>query len=302
MITQFANVSPRQFEMSFKWNNATTCIGSNALTTIAQAVTHLLEQEEGCYCISQPPPTVRDLKQLRTHPEYTASDLWMVGLFPRDDWTIVKTWPHGLFCQRAAGANRPRLSALAMQLGCDAFHFWVGLSFNSILLEADAIGRTFTSGYPGIEYDDKEWFYQERIDVLGMRPQFSLLKVSEALQAAMRVNEYPEIELERKQAEWEQLIESEDLDPDLLLELDIELTPGVAERVDHGLAKVIDSSKFRAKSCWYLLDLVYDAYAETERLEAFRAQLLYFQPPMTYKPPRYYVRHEPPSEDEGDEF
>ena len=144
--------------MSFKWSNATTCIRSNALTTIAQAVTYLLEQEEGCHCISQPPQMVSNLKQLRTHPEYTASNLWMVGLFPRDNgWTIIKTWPHDLFCQRAAGANRPRLSALAMQLRCDAFHFWVSRSLNSILLEADAKGRTFTSGYVDIENDEKDW-------------------------------------------------------------------------------------------------------------------------------------------------
>jgi hypothetical protein len=44
--------------------------------------THLLEQEEGCHCISQPPQPTDDLEQLYCHPEYTASYLWMVGLFP----------------------------------------------------------------------------------------------------------------------------------------------------------------------------------------------------------------------------
>ena len=287
--------------MSFKWSNATTCIRSNELTVIAQAVSHLLEQEEGCHCISQPPQSTDDLEQLYYHPEYTASYLWMVGLFPRDNgWTIVKTWPFGLFCQRAASANRPRLSALAMQLRCDAFHFWVSRSLNIILLEADATGRTFTSGCVDIENDDKERFYKEIIDMPGMRSQFSLLKVSEALQAAMRVNEAPE--LERKRAEWQQLIESENPDPDLLLELDIEVEPVCGERIDHALAKVIDSSKSTSKSCWDLLELVYYAYAEPEQLEAFGAQLLYFQPPMTYKPPRFYVRHEPTSGDEGEQF
>lgn len=292
--------------MSFNYGNVTTCIRSDNLAAIAQVVTNLLEKEEGCHRISKPPQPVSDLKQLRSHPEYTVDNLWLVGLFPGDNgWNIIKTWPYSLFCQRAAGANRPRLSALAMQLECDAFHFWVSRSLNAILLEADATGRTFTSGCVDIENDDKEWFYEELIDAPGMRPQFSLLKVSEALQAAMRVNEDPEPELERKRAEWQQLIESENPDPDLLLELDIEVeSSGLAERVDHALAKVIDSSKFRSKSCWYLLDLVYDAYAKPERLEALGAQLLYFQPPITYKPPRPYIRPtpEPLSGDEGDEF
>lgn len=50
--------------------NFTTCIRSDNLDTIAQAITHLLEQEEGCCRLTQLPQLATDLKQLRDLPAW----------------------------------------------------------------------------------------------------------------------------------------------------------------------------------------------------------------------------------------
>ncbi len=73
---------------------------------------------------------------------------------------------------------------------------------------------------------------------------------------------------------------------------------GYGERIDNALTFVIDKSK----SCWYLRDLLYYIYAKPQRLETKGAQLLYFQPPITYHPhPVIKLRLEPLSSDDQDE-
>lgn len=283
--------------MFFKYANVTTCIRLDNLAAITQSMTQLLEQEQGCSRISKPPQQVIDLEQLFSHPEYIVGNLWMIGLFPGDNgWSIVKTWPYNLFCKRAAGASRCRLSALAMLLGCDTFHFWVHRSVNGILLEADAKGQIFTSGCVDIEEGESYQFYDEPINAPGMMlNQFHLLQVPQAMQEAMRVNDDPEIA--RREDEFERLL-AEDSDSELLVYLDDEVAKGYAERIDNALAKIID----RTKSCWYLLKLVYYAYTKPEQLEEKGAQLLYFQPPTTYNPhPVILLPPEPLSEDDEDE-
>jgi hypothetical protein len=266
-----------------RYFNFTTGIRSDNLAAIAQAVTHLLEQEEGCRLITQIPQLAIDLEQLRDLPVWERPRLWIFALFSgRGGWTIVKTWPVEWLCQRAIGASRLRLSALAMQLGCDAFHFRVTRDINGILLEADAKGCIFISGwndYEGANSDDEiHQFYDEQIDASDdLISQFSLLKVPQSMQAAMRVNEDPEIA--RKKAEYKRLTE-ENRDSELIVHLMDEVYTGYAERIDKALAEVVDKSK----SCWYLNDLLYNAYAEPRQLEDMGVQLLYFQPPTTYNP------------------
>lgn len=108
-----------------------------------------------------------------------------------------------------------RLSTLAVQLGCDAFHYRVVRNFCGILLEANDTGRTFLTGWNDIEgvddMEEIERFYEEKIDKPDDEPQFSLLEVSESIQAAMRVNDDPEIA--RKEAEYDRLIQVKNLDP-----------------------------------------------------------------------------------------
>lgn len=263
----------------FKYWNYTTCIHSDNIAAIAQAVTQLLEQEEGCHRIPKPPQPVSDLEQLYRRPRDIALNLWIVGLFiGTSGWTIVKTWPNGLLCRRAKDASRPRLSALAIQLGCDVFHLEVHDSVEGFLLEADATGRTFLSGCPWTEAPNNFQFYEEQVDVTDLLKQFSLLQVPQAMQAAMKVNEDPEVL--RREAEVERLMK-ENSDWSSLINQDEDFQ-GYTERIDRALASIVDGSK----SYWYLNYLAYYAYAEPQRLEGNGAQLLYFHPPTTYNPSR----------------
>ncbi|MBG1266332.1 hypothetical protein [Nostoc sp. WHI] len=279
-----------------RYYNFTTCIRSNNLAAIAQALTRLLEQEEGCRRLTHLPQIASDLEQLHNLPAWERPRLWVISLCEgKGGWTIVKTWIAALLCARAEGASRPRLSALAMELGCDAFHFWVTPDINCVLLEADSTGRIFISGSADDEEGESYKFYDEQIDAPDIISQFSLLEVSQSMQAVMRVYEDPEIA--RIEVEYERLL-VEAPDSELLFNLEDEVFKGYAERIDNALAEVIDKSK----SCWYLRDLLYYVYAEPQQLEDKGAQLLYFQPPTTYNPhPVILLPPEPLSEDDEDE-
>lgn len=218
----------------------------------------------------------------------------IIALFPgRGGWTIIKTFPFEFLCQRAEGASRPRLSALAMELGCDAFYLGVYDCVVGILLEADPAGRIFVSGSFGPDIPSKQ-FFDEQIDDTELISRFSLLQVSEPLQAAMQANEDPE--LVRKQAEvdkiyrrlHEEVIDERERE---LLFLDLpaddetdEFNWGYTQRIDGALAKAIEKSK-----CWYWNTLIYDIYSPSKKLVDREAKLVYFQPPANYKPRQRYV-------------
>lgn len=262
--------------------NFTTWIRSNNINAIKQEITHLLEQEEGCRRLTQLPQPEGSLEQIRAvHPWEQSCNPWIISLFAaKSGWTIVKTSPSELLCQRAKDDSRPRLSALALQLGCDTFHLGVYWSQVGILLEADATGRTFISGTFGPDIPTQQ-FYEEQINLPGLLKQFSLLKVPEPMEAAMRVNQAPE--LQRKKAEVDKLL-SENADSALLPDPMDEVFEGYTERIDRALAEVIDNSE-----SWYWPDLTYYIYAHPEQLAAAEARLLYFQPPTTYKPGKAYT-------------
>ncbi len=262
--------------------NFTTCIRSDNLAAIASAMTRLLEQEEGCRRLTHLPEITIDSEQLHHLPAWERPRLWLISLCRGEDgWTIVKTWPNELLCTRVESVTRPRLSALAMQLGCDVFHFRVVRDICGILLEADATGHIFLSGWNDYEgansLDETHLFYGEQINAPEPISQFSLLTVPQQMQEAMRVHENPEIA--RIEAEYERLL-AEDPESELLINLQDEVEKGYAERIDNALAKVIDSSNL----CWYLTDLFYNVYAEPQQLQDQGVQLLYFQPPNTYNP------------------
>lgn len=292
-----------RFEVYNLYWNFTTCIRCDRLDAIVEAITHLLEQEEGCCRLTQVPQLAIDIEQLRDLPVWERPRLWVAGLCSgKGGWTIVKTWPVEWLCNRATGASRSRLSALAMQLGCDAFHYRVVRDIDGILLEADATGRIFLSGWNDYEVSNSEelhQFYGERID-LPKDPQFSLIEVPESIQAAMQETLETDI---RKEAEYEREYErqmaQEKPDRKLLNAISSELREGYAERIDIALEKVIDGSE----SCWYLHDLLYNAYAEPQQLEEMGVQLLYFQPPITYNPTfKINLPPDSSSEDEEDDW
>ncbi|MEH2433233.1 MAG: hypothetical protein V7K25_03105 [Nostoc sp.] len=289
--------------MFFRYANYTTCIRSDNFDAIEQEVTRLLEQEPDCLRIPQPPQLVCNLdeylwevivRKLGIVCFFNGTGGWIVGFFAGEGgWTIVKTWPVDLLCVRAEGASRPRLSALAMELGCDAFHFRVTRDDNGILLETDATGHIFISGCVNAEESESDQFYDEQVDAPGLPPQFSLLHVPQLMEWAMRVNVDPEIA--RIEAEYERLL-VEAPDSELLFNLEDEVFKGYAERIDNALAEVIDKSK-----SWYV-DLAYDVYTKPQSLEAKGVRLLYFQPPTTYNPhPVIVLPPEPLSEDDEDE-
>lgn len=262
--------------------NFTACIRCDDLTAIEQAVTNLLEQEEGCLRLSQLPPSSSSLEQLQAHHPWDQSCYpWIVSLFAgKEGWTIVKTWPTELLCHKAADECCPRLSALAMQLSCDAFYLGVYADLFGFLLEANAAGRTYISGTfdPDIPNDQ---FYQQPIDAPGLIKKFSLLEVPEPVEAAMRVNQDPE--LQQRLAELERLIE-ENPDSELKFDWECEVDRGYTERIDRALEAVMNRSNF-----WYWSNLAYYAYARPEELATDGAHLLYFQPPTNYKPPHAYT-------------
>ncbi len=262
--------------MLFKYWNYTTCIRSDNLTAIEQAVTHILEQEEGCQRLKQSPPIEFDVEELfhKRQMQKFSCCLWIVSLVAGAiGWTIIKTFPSRLLCWRTKGAGRPRLSTLAMQLGCDAFYLEVHNSTFGVLLEASATGRTYVSG--GGPDEPNNQFYAEQIDKTGLIEQFSLLQVPEPMQTAMRVNSDPEVQ--KIKAEFNRL-KKEDPDSELLTRLMDEALQGHTQRIDYALAKVINKSS----SYWYSCNLAYDVYAHPGQLAAMEAQLLYFQPSEDY--------------------
>jgi hypothetical protein len=141
--------------------NYTTCIHCDDLAAIEQAIFSLLEREGGCR-LNQLPLTRESLKQIRANNSwYESCKFWLVAIFPgKDGWTIIKTWSYELLCHQTADNSRPRLSALAMELGCDAFHLSVYDSIFGMLLEANAIGEIYVVGCFDVHFGG-ETFYQQ---------------------------------------------------------------------------------------------------------------------------------------------
>lgn len=173
-------------------SDGSTCVRSDNLDLIEQALTSILEQE-GCRRISKPPLPQNSapvMEKLRSFPSHVTPYFWVFGLVVgRFGWTLVQSWPSELLCQRARSATRPRLSELAMQTGCDAFHCMRGDRYWGAVLEADASGRTFASGNVDcMEGDDIKTmrFYDEPIIERTGGLHFFLLNVPLELQIKIR--------------------------------------------------------------------------------------------------------------------
>lgn len=270
------------------YTNGNTCIRSHDLDLIERALTQILEQE-GHRRIPQPPLPENSspvLSKILSDSWEVTSYLWTIGLFAENlGWTIIKTVPPQLLCQRASCATRVRLSELARQTSCDAFHYRVYDGYSGTLLEANAAGETFVSGY--IDSDDMSnmQFYDEPINKLSGGLKFFLLDVPEEMQAAGRIHiDYEARERKRKElnvllsqkqkqeinteSEWEELLKLES-------ELS-ELDKFSFEIADEALWRILA----RTKHYWgynYRPNLLYQAYTKPKELEADGARLLYFQ-------------------------
>ncbi|MEH2282919.1 MAG: hypothetical protein V7K90_16585 [Nostoc sp.] len=264
--------------MFIEFRNYTTCIQSDNFDSIELAITGIFELE-GCRRISQPPQPLSN-EELRQTPWLLLPNLWIVGLFvSTPGWTIVKTEPNELLCRRARGAARPRLSELAMQIGCNAFHLGA-YGHNGILLEADAMGQTFISGSVDAIEEEENQFYDEQINTSGYS-QFFLLDVPEEIQAVVKApSPEQQQEKERRLSELDMLKGTEEEPFDAQSEIG-ELLKGHSWRIDEALEPLLGGSP----SYWHIWknNLFYLAYTQQLQLAKNGARLLYFQPAEHYR-------------------
>jgi len=261
------------------YRNDTTCIRSDNLDLIEQALIHIFEQK-GCRCILQPPLPQNStpvMRELRSRPWKIRPYLWVIGLFVgRLGWTIVKTSPVELLCRRARGANRPRLSELAIQSGCDAFHYRVHDRFWGALLEADASGRTFASGYLDSSIENMK-FYDEPITEQTGGLRFFLLDVPEELRTVGRAGRVSINDEERqiRQEELEALFQQGGEEQVAYAWSEWkELNKSGFEGADEALGQLLGASSYY----WHLDNLLYKVYAQPQQFAADRVRLLYFRP------------------------
>ncbi|WP_013323668.1 hypothetical protein [Gloeothece verrucosa] len=154
--------------------NFTSYIHADNRDTVAEALIEVLVKEPDCYLLPQLPDLKFDLEQLSHLRIGERPPLLIVGLgIGRSGWTVVKTYPNEWLFLRAPGTDHPRLSTLAMQLGCEAFFYRVMHDEDGVLLEVDRTGNF-------------------RFDT-SFEPQFSLIEVPGSFQVAIRVNQQPEI-------------------------------------------------------------------------------------------------------------
>ncbi len=243
------------------YSNFTSCLRSNSRNAIREAIIDLLEQEHGCRLLSSLPYLILNTKQLRWLNILERPPLLIVGLgIGREGWTIIKTYPNDWFFLRIPDGKRPRLSALAMQLKCDAFHYRVFQDMESLLVEADCNGKF-------------------RFDATN-EPNFSLIKVSEPVRKAMLVKQYPEI-IRREavfKAEYSKQKKRGIFDRELLANMSAGLGEGDAEQIDIALANTIDPFQYY----WRTYDLFNQIYRNYPKLDEMNVKFLYFQPPNNY--------------------
>lgn len=261
--------------MSSYYSNYTTCIRNDNLVAVRQAVINLFEKEGGSRIDKLP----------SSADEINTQKPWIVGIFPAlQGWTIIKTWSAELLCSRTIDDSRLRLSALAMKLKCDAFYLSVygGTYGNSgILLEASATGEIYIAGSCNPDVTIRS-FYEQPINEPDSIDKFSLLNVPESFQAAMQINQHPEIV--RKRKEFQQLREAKNPNWKLLNKLRDEAMKGYTERIDETLSAIIDGS-----GIWAYPNLAYAIYEYSEELSAAKGDLIYFQPPDNYEIPAAYT-------------
>jgi hypothetical protein len=192
-----------------------------------------------------------------------------------------------LLCRRVRGATRLGLSALAIELGCEAFHYSAYSGLEGIFLEVDANSSTIVSGWAADRLPQGK-FYGEPVRDENL--QFQLLNVSEEMQAAVKEEENDE-EYSRMLAELKQLRDQdrkkskddEEINWQLFdLEDEIEAFKHTFQLVDEALGKVMGSAYWRSKD----KNVIYLAFAEQKQLETDRARILFFQTPPN-SPPEY---------------
>jgi hypothetical protein len=270
------------------WNYM-SCIQSDNLDAIELAITHLLKEEGYSRLPNSPQPPDPKILRKCEYPWQTIPNLAIVGLFVgAKGWTIVNTSPRELLCRRVRGNTHLGLSALAIEIGCGAFHFNAYSGFEGLLVEVDAHGSTFVSGWAE-DYLPKGNFYGEPVRDQDL--QFHLLKVPEEMQIAVKektnLEEYDRVVAERNQfidQESQKSENGEEINFSLLGDLEdkVEHFKHTFQLVDEALEKVMDSPYWHPQN----KNIIYLAFAEQQQLEADGARILFFQTPPN-SPPEY---------------
>lgn len=240
--------------------NFTSCIRTNSRNAIREAIIKLLEQEHGCHLLSALPYLILNTKKLRWLNILERPSLLIIGLgIGREGWTIIKTYPNDWFFLRTPDGKRPRLSALAMLLKCDAFHYRVFQDTESLLIEADSHGK---------------FRFNSTIE-----PSFSLIEVTEPVRQAMMVKQYPEIIRTEAvfKAEYSKQKAKSQFDRELLISMS-EGLEDQAEQINIALANTIDPFQY----FWRTYDLFNQVYSNFQKLDEMNVKFLYFQPPKNY--------------------
>lgn len=297
----------------FDFYNFTYCIRCDNLELIEQVLTRILEQE-GCHRIPLPSLSI-DVEKLYRNPWLLCDEIWTISLFiGATGWTIVKTLPEEILCRRAIGAERPRLSELAMQISSDAFYLGVYNS-HKILMEVDAQGGISTSGEDDSVRFEEGMFFDERINLreaegftLLQTPQEEIEKAERAISQEQRQrydkweekfleeyarSHYPRMtpsELEQWKARWKGTF----LEPEKQLQFDKDeewqqlyselLYEGQSFAIGESGSLLFEQALERllggTPSYWYLTarELIYRAYTRPQQFAADGARLLHFQP------------------------
>jgi hypothetical protein len=144
------------------WNNVTYVRAGDA-AEVERAIAALFATE-GREAVRA--PRSRKLAPLHRDPmQYgraRESDLWGVAIVPAErGFTVVRSAPFDLLVERAPGASRPRLAALAERLGTSALAFNLYDSTDGVLVEATAAGAALHSGFTGQSPSGPPAYYDE---------------------------------------------------------------------------------------------------------------------------------------------
>ena len=255
--------------MRNRYWNFTTCIEHTNVNAIKREIITLFERQ-GATLLKNVPPSSINVEQLRRrHPADQTSCIWIVALYSaKAEWTIVKTHPSELLCHRVTDDydDYSQLSALTMQLRCDAFHLSVHGDNYGYLIEANAEGKNWISG-------GGNYVYEQQINTPGQINKFSLLNLHADLQEAININQ--SFTVQKRLIAIKQILKE---NPERECDLDLnEINRSLTQRIDRAIKNVIDDS-----NNWYINKLAYQIYSESTKPNLAGLDLLYFNPPTGY--------------------
>ena len=162
-----------------EWQNS-AWVKSSDTTAIQAALVDIFGSEKRSL-VAKPPARKPARQDRMQYGKAADSRLWAVAMIPgAAGWTLLKTAPFELLCEKAPKAKGPRLGALAKALGCDAFQVNLYDGDSLVLVEATARGVTKQSGVNFQEIDDPE-----ALDEDTFQPRFSLVDVPAQLKKAV---------------------------------------------------------------------------------------------------------------------